>query len=159
MAVVWAAVIGALYFAIRRYGRGAWVIGLLVLSHWFLDLPMHRADLPLWFGDASPKLGWGVWNSIVATYVIEFGIYAAGVVTYVRVTRPRDRIGSWGLWAYVIFLAAIYISSNGPPPPSERALALTTLGVWLFVPLAWWIDKHRYYAGRVDIPIEHVTAR
>jgi len=159
MAVVWAAVIGALYFAIRRYGRGAWVIGLLVLSHWFLDLPMHRADLPLWFGDTSPKLGWGVWNSIVATYVIEFGIYAAGVVTYVRVTRPRDRIGSWGLWAYVIFLAAIYISSNGPPPPSERALALTTLGVWLFVPLAWWIDKHRYYAGRVDIPIEHVTAR
>jgi hypothetical protein len=34
MAVVWALIIGGLYFAIRRYGRGAWVVALLVVSHW-----------------------------------------------------------------------------------------------------------------------------
>ncbi|HET7613532.1 MAG TPA: hypothetical protein VFK26_06365 [Gemmatimonadaceae bacterium] len=157
MAVVWAVVIGGIYFAIRRYGRGGWIVGLLVLSHWLLDLPMHRADLPLWFGDSSPKLGWGVWNSLIATYLIEFGIFAVGVYAYARVTRARDRIGSWGLWTYVILLAAVYIGSNGPPPASERALALSALGIWVFVPLAWWVDKHRYYTGRVDIPIEHLT--
>ncbi|HJQ53938.1 MAG TPA: hypothetical protein VJ825_08845 [Gemmatimonadaceae bacterium] len=159
MALVWAVVIGGIYFAIRRYGRGGWIVGLLVLSHWFLDLPMHRADLPLWFGDSSPKFGWGVWNSLIATYLIEFGIYAVGVFAYARVTRARDRIGSWGLWTYVILLAAIYIGSNGPPPASERALALSALGIWVFVPLAWWVDKHRYYTGRVDIPIEHLSGR
>lgn len=159
MAVVWAILIGGIYFAIRRYGRGGLIVGLLVLSHWLLDLPMHRSDLPLWFGDSSPKVGWGWWNAIAVTYVVEFTIYAAGLSLYARSTRPRDRIGRWGLRTYAILLPAIYISSNGPPPPSERALALTTLGVWLFVPLAWWIDKHRYYTGRVDVPIEHVTAR
>ena len=153
MAVVWGALIGAAYMVFRRYPRGAWVVGLLVVSHWFLDLPMHRADLPLWPGASSPKFGLGLWNSLALTYIVEFTIYAVGVSLYARATRPRDRIGSWGLWAYVAVLAILYISGNGAPPPSERALALTTLGVWLFVPWAWWVDKHRYYIGRVEVPI------
>jgi membrane-bound metal-dependent hydrolase YbcI (DUF457 family) len=157
MAVVWALIIGGLYFAIRRYGRGAWVVALLVVSHWLLDLPMHRPDLPLWPGAGSPKFGWGWWNVVAVTYAIEFTIYAAGVSAYARATRPRDWIGRWGFWGYVLLLAGIYIASNGPPPASERALALSALGIWVFVPLAWWVDKHRYYTGRVDIPIEHLT--
>src|SRR5919112_1422767 len=70
MAIVWGALIGALYFAARRFGRAAWVVGLLVVSHWFLDLPMHAADLPLTPGSGA-KFGWGLWNSITATYIIE----------------------------------------------------------------------------------------
>ena len=143
MAVVWGIVIGALYFAIRRYGRGAWVIALLVLSHWLLDLPMHRKDLPLWPGDMSPKFGWGLWNSVGVTYIIEFTIYLVGVSVYTRATRPVDRIGRWGWWIYTVLLAALFLASNGSPPPSVRALATTALGIWLFVPWAWWIDKHR----------------
>jgi hypothetical protein len=95
MAVVWGILIGGVYFLFRRYGRGAWVMGLLVVSHWFLDLPMHRSDLPLWPGASSPKVGWGAWNSISATYAIEFAIYAIGIALYLRGTRARDRIGSW----------------------------------------------------------------
>ena len=158
MAVVWGILIGAVYFLLRRYVRGAWVMGLLVVSHWFLDLPMHRADLPLWPGESSPKLGWGVWNSIAATYAIEFAIYAIGIALYLRATRARDRIGSWGLWTYILVLAILYVVSNdSPPPPSERALAWSALGIWLFVPWAWWVDKHREYVGRIPIPIEHPT--
>jgi hypothetical protein len=149
MALVWGVLIGAVYLLLSRYPKGAWIVGLLVVSHWFLDLPMHRQDLPLWPGASSPKLGWGLWNSIALTYIIEFTIYFAGVSMYARVTRPRDRIGRWGFWAYVVVLALLYVSSNGPPPPSVRALAWTTLGVWLFVPWAWWVDKHRYYIGRI----------
>lgn len=143
MAVVWGILIGGAYFLLRRYGRGAWILGALVVSHWFLDVPMHARDLPLWPAASSPKVGWGFWNSVVLTYVIEFTIYAAGISMYVRATRARDRIGSWGLWAYVVVLAAIFVSSNGPPPPSAEALAWMTLGVWLFVPWAWWVDRHR----------------
>ena len=147
MAIVWAAIIGGIYFASRRYGRGAWIVGLLVVSHWLLDVPMHAKDLPLtpW---SDTKLGWGLWNSVSATYVIEFAIYAIGIAIYLRATRARDKIGSWGLWIYIIVLAGIFVSSNGPPPPSERALALTTLFIWLFVPWAYWVDKHRYTVVR-----------
>ena len=157
MALVWGVLIGGVYFLLRRYGRGAWILGALVVSHWFLDLPMHRPDLPLWPGASSPKLGLGLWNSIILTYVIELSIYAAGVFMYARVTRARDALGRWGFWVYVVVLAIIYVSSNGPPPPNERVLAWTTLGIWLFVPWAWWVDKHRYYIGRVDIPLGHVA--
>jgi hypothetical protein len=143
MAVVWGILIGGAYFLLRRYGRGAWILGALVVSHWFLDVPMHARDLPLWPGVSSPKVGWGLWNSVVLTYVIEFTIYAVGISMYVRATQARDRIGSWGLWAYIVVLAAIFVSSNGPPPPSAKALAWMTLGVWLFVPWAWWVDRHR----------------
>jgi len=157
MAVVWGILVGGAYFLLRHYGRGASIVGALVVSHWFLDLPMHRADLPLWPGASSPKVGWGIWNSIPATYVIEFAIYAIGIALYLRATRARDRIGSWGLWAYILVLAILYIMSNGSPPPSERALAWSALGIWLFVPWAWWVDKHREYVGRISIPIERPT--
>src|SRR3954465_3385763 len=149
MALVWGALIGGFYFLLRRYGRGAWVVGLLVVSHWLLDLPMHRGDLPLWVSVHSPKFGWGLWNSIALTYIIEFTIFVAGISAYARATRPRDGIGRWGLWSYCLVLALIYLSSNGPPPPSVGALAWTTLGLWLFVPWAWWVDKHRFYIGRI----------
>ncbi len=59
MAIVWGALIGLAYYELRRYGRGAWIMALLVVSHWVLDLPMHRPDLPLWPGANSPKFGWG----------------------------------------------------------------------------------------------------
>jgi membrane-bound metal-dependent hydrolase YbcI (DUF457 family) len=147
MALVWAALIGAIYFASRRYGRGAWILALLVVSHWVLDVPMHAKDLPItpW---SDTKLGWGLWNSLPATYVIEFAIYAIGIAIYLRATRARDKIGVWGLWAYIVVLAAIFLSGNRTPPPSERALALTTLFIWLFVPWAYWVDKHRYTVVR-----------
>jgi hypothetical protein len=143
MAIVWGILIGGVYFLGRRYKRGAWIIGALVVSHWFLDLPMHRPDLPLWPDASSPLVGWGWWNSIAVTVIIELTIFAAGISMYVRSTRAVDKIGSWGLWGYVVVLAAIFFSSSGSPPPSERALAWTTLGIWLFVPWAWWVDKHR----------------
>jgi hypothetical protein len=157
MAIVWGVLVAGAYFLLRRYGRGALIIGALVVSHWFLDLPMHRADLPLWPGASSPKVGWGLWNSIPATHVIEFAIYAIGIALYLRATRARDRVGSWGLWAYILVLAILYVMSNGSPPPSERVLAWTALGIWLFVPWAWWVDKHREYVARLSIPIERPT--
>ena len=143
MAIVWGVVIGALYFAFRKYGRGAWVLALLVVSHWVLDLPMHRKDLPLWPGEASPKFGWGLWGSLAATYIIEFTIFLAGVSAYTRATRPLDRIGRFGWWIYATVLAVLFLASNGSPPPSVNALAWTALGIWLFVPFAYWVDKHR----------------
>jgi membrane-bound metal-dependent hydrolase YbcI (DUF457 family) len=143
MAIVWGAIIGVVYYLLRRYGRGAWVMTALVVSHWLLDLPMHRPDLPLWPGASSPKLGWGWWNSVVLTYLMEFVIYAAGLSFYRLGTRARDRIGSWGFWIYAAVLPVLFVMSNGSPPPSERALAWSALAIWLFVPWAWWVDNHR----------------
>src|SRR5271165_6989480 len=59
--VVAGVVFGLVVWVVRREARSAVVTGLLVPSHWFLDLPFHRPDLPVWPG--GPKLGFGLWNS------------------------------------------------------------------------------------------------
>ena len=154
MAVVWGALLGGVYAGARRYGRGAWVVGAAVVSHWLLDLPMHRPDLQLWPGSPA-RVGFGLWNSVAATVALEIGLLALGALVYVRTTRARDRVGSWGLWAMLVVLAGGYLSTlNGPPPPSERALAITTLGLWLFVPWAVWVDRHR----EPTVPVGAATA-
>jgi hypothetical protein len=158
LSIVWGILLGGAYYMVRRDSRGALVIGLLVVSHWFLDLPMHVRDLPLWPGASSPKVGWGLWASVAATYVIEFAIFAAGISAYVRATRARDRIGRWGLWVYVLVLAILYVMSNGSPPPSVNALAWSALGIWLFAPWAWWVDRHREYIGWISIPAPSATS-
>ena len=142
-AMLWGSLIGGAYFAIRKYGRGAWVAGVLVVSHWLLDVPMHRPDLPLWPG-SHMLVGAGLWRSVPITIVIEIGLLAAGLMIYLRTTRARDAIGRWGLWVLVSVLTLLFLSATlGPPPPNERVLAFGGLALWLFVPWSWWVDRHR----------------
>jgi membrane-bound metal-dependent hydrolase YbcI (DUF457 family) len=143
MAVVWGALFGLLYFVLRRYPPGAWLVGAAVASHWLLDAVVHRPDLPLWPGSAV-RIGAGMWSSIAATIIVELTLFAGGLVVYVHTTRARDRIGSWGLGAMVAVLVLIFAGGlSGSPPPSEQALAITTLGLWVFVPWGYWVDRHR----------------
>lgn len=143
MLCVWGSAFGLLYFALRRYVRGSWIVGGLVVSHWLLDLVVHGPDLPLWPGSPM-RVGLGLWNSIPGTLVVEFGLLVFGAVVYVRTTTARDRIGSWGLWAMLLLLAAVLISGFvSPPPPDATTMAYSALGLWLFVPWGYWVDRHR----------------
>jgi hypothetical protein len=36
-----------------------------------------------------------------------------------------------------------------PPPPSVTAVSATALGMWLFVALAYYVDRHREPIGRI----------
>jgi hypothetical protein len=84
-AMLLSAVFGGL-FALRYGRRSAGVLGLVALSHWVLDLPMHRADMPLLPGGAGglPALGFGLWRYPVASAVLELGIVLTGAVLYGR---------------------------------------------------------------------------
>jgi membrane-bound metal-dependent hydrolase YbcI (DUF457 family) len=143
MALLWGGLLGGGYHVFRRYPRGAAAIAAAVVSHWFLDLSMHRPDLPLWPG-SSTKLGLGLWNSMAATIVVELALLAAGVVIYIGVTRPRDNMGTRALGALVAVLLLIFFGSLfAPPPTSERTIAMMSLALWIFVPWGYWIDANR----------------
>ena len=147
-ALVWGLLLSAIYFVMRRDRRSAIVVGLLVVSHWILDLPMHRPDLPPWPGSAT-RVGLGAWRSIPLTIVLELAFFLGGLAIYLRTTRARDRIGSWALWAMVVVLLLILASGFiSAPPPNERAVGFGALGLWLFVPWGYWIDRHREVVGR-----------
>lgn len=140
--VTWGALIGAFY-AWRKSARGAVVVGVCVVSHWFLDLLVHYPDLPVAPGTGA-KLGFGLWDSLPATLAVEFLLFGAGVWLYARHTVARGRAGRIGLWLLTGFLAAIYLGNLfGPPPPDVTALAWGAQAQWLLVAFGYWLDSHR----------------
>jgi hypothetical protein len=143
----WAALVGGSYFAMYREKRAALVIVLLVVSHWFLDLVVHRPDLPLAPG-VEARVGLGLWNSLPAALVVELGIFFAGCWLYARCTRARDAAGRWGFAGLVAFLLVIQVANLfGPPPPNVAAIAWAGHAQWLLVLWAFWLDRHREYRG------------
>ncbi len=142
LAVVWGIAVGGVYWAVRRYRTGALVVGAAVVSHWVLDLVVHRPDLPLVPG--GPKVGLGLWNSLPATLAVEAAIFLVGLAIYLRCTRAADRVGRYGLWALVVFLVVVYVGNvTGPPPSSVQAVAWLGQAQWLIIVFAYWIDAHR----------------
>jgi hypothetical protein len=116
---------------------------LLVLSHWVLDVIVHRPDLPLAPG-SDFRLGLGLWNSVPATLAAEFILFAIGAAVYLKSTIARDRIGSIGTWVLLLFLPLVELANVlGPPPPSVRAVTWSAQALWLVVAWGYWVDHHR----------------
>jgi membrane-bound metal-dependent hydrolase YbcI (DUF457 family) len=136
----WAIVLGAGYFAWARDRRAALVVAALVLSHWLLDAIVHRPDLLLLPG-SHWAVGFGLWQSPIATLLVELGLFAFGTLLYLRATAGARR---WPLWTLVALLVVIYFGNLfGPPPPSIAAVGWVGQAQWLFVLAAWWIDHER----------------
>ena len=143
-AVVWGLIFGIVYFAIKKDLRSAVWCGLLVPSHWILDLIVHRPDLPLFPGSSSPLVGLGLWNSVYGTIIIEGGIFLAGVYLYFKTTKPKNKAGSISLWALVIFLLLIYFMNIfGPAPDSVNSIGYVGLSQFILIAWAYWIDRNR----------------
>lgn len=139
----WSALFGAIYFGLKRSTRGAIVLGVALFSHWFLDFVTHRPDLPLYPGSAT-SVGLGLWNSVAGTIIVEGLLFIVGVAIYTRITKAKDKIGSYAFWALIGFFVIINIGTIiGPPPPDEMSLAIVALAQWMFIPWGYWIDRHR----------------
>jgi hypothetical protein len=141
--ILWGIVVGGAYYLIKKSWKAALVVGLAVVSHWFLDLIVHRPDLPLTF-TGSGRVGLGGWNSLPLSLFLELGLLAAGTYVYARFTRATDRIGTYGLAGLVAFLVVIYVANIfGPPPPDVGMIGVAGNASWLFVLWAAWVDRHR----------------
>jgi hypothetical protein len=142
MTLTWSLAVALIYYLVRRYWRGTWVVAVLVASHWVLDYVTHRPDLPLSLHGV--KVGLGLWNHPVLAIGIEVLVFAIGVWLYLKTTRARDRVGRYGFWSLMILLFAGWVATLlSPPPPSAHQLAVGALGIWVVVPWAWWADSHR----------------
>jgi hypothetical protein len=142
-AALWSCAFGLFYVVLKKNTRAAVVVGLVVFSHWILDLITHRPDLPLGTGGGM-HFGLGLWNSIPGTLIAEFGLFAVGVLLYTQTTTAKDRVGSLGFWSLIEVLSLIYVGNvTGPSPPSASIIAVVGNAAWLFVLWAYWIDRHR----------------
>ena len=145
MGVVWSLAGFAVTFLISRDRRTGIVVGLLVFSHWVLDWISHPMgmgrelppDLPLLF-EGSPKVGLGLYNSIAAAVITDFGLLIGGSVIYLVSTRAKNRTGKWAFWLLVVFIFVMALPAAVP----DLAI-LSTLALALLLPLGSWVDRHR----------------
>ncbi len=152
MVFCWALIFGIVYYLIKKNMNGAVILGLLVLSHWILDLLVHLPDLPLYPGGI--KFGMGLWNYPVISFVLESLIFISGIYLYLSTTRAKNKSGTFAFWSLVIFLSAIYLMNVfSSPPPSVEAIGYAGLLQWLFIPWAYWIDKNRVTILKQDTKI------
>jgi hypothetical protein len=142
LAIIWGVVAALLYLVMRRSMRGGIVMGVVVVSHWFLDLIVHRPDLPLYPG--STKFGLGLWSSKSGTVLVEMVLFFVGLGIYFNVTETRNNNGDRRLGCLLLVLLGIYIGTLfGPVPTSINAIAWAGQAQWILICWGYWIDRHR----------------
>lgn len=137
-AVVWGLLLGIVYFLVTKNKKGSMILGLLVISHWILDLITHRPDLPL-SPFSESKFGFGLWNYPVFEMIIEISIFLLGAWLYFKTSFFKRKI--W-FWALIVFLLVAHIMNLvGPPPPNTTVVAWSANLMWIIILWAWWIEK------------------
>ncbi len=150
MSVVWGLLVYVLVmwlpmFKSLRGTKAALIMGAVTLSHWFLDLLVHRPDLPLSLGD-SHKVGFGLWNSMAATVALEASLLLGGLWIYLRATKPDGKRGRFGIFVLCVVLLLVFTLTtvSQQPPPSGQTMAVTGFFMYLVIcGIAGWLDKRR----------------
>lgn len=144
MDALWATLLAGAYFLWRRSTKGALLLFVLVLSHWPLDVIAHKPDMPLAPG-VERLLGIGLWTNIPATIIVEGGLWALGIVLYLRATKPRRRLGNYVFWSVVVLLTLIWYNNiAGTPPPNARTASVFSFIYFsLVVAWAYWTNRLR----------------
>jgi hypothetical protein len=139
----WGLAFGLVYRMTTGYGRGALVVAGLVASHWVLDLVVHIPDLPLIPG-GGPLLGFGLWNSVIGTVVVESFLLAAGLWIYLRTSPPHTVARTVAFWVLIAFIVVVGNMHGTPPDP--KTIAWGALIGWLLPLWAWWADSGKHVA-------------
>jgi hypothetical protein len=125
----------------------SWV-GIAVLSHWILDLLVHRPDLPLY--DDTAKVGLGLWNYPGISLALEALVLVSGLCLYLKKTQGRTRVGRYGPVMFAVLMFAMQVAMLfAPLPPSSAAVATSALAAYVaFAAVAAWIDRQRASEGQ-----------
>lgn len=148
--ILWAIVAAGLFSLVFRKApkAGAVIFGLLVFSHWAMDLLVHKPDLPIWFG--MQKLGFGLWENVALANVLELGFFLAATVYYLSRTVAKNTIGKYYPVVFLALMFAIHaVGQTMPTPASMTEVAISALVSYiLMVLLAGGLDKTRRIKSR-----------
>jgi len=125
--------------------KPALLVALAVLSHWLLDIPVHRPDLPLY--DDMDKIGLGLWNYPVWAFLLEIALFFGCMLMYLRTTRATGKGGRYGFLAFGLVLAVIQAGIVFAPVPgwlTTDIVAVTLLTYYIATAaVVWWLGRTR----------------
>ncbi len=138
--LLWSALLAICFIRIKPSPRSAVIVFLVSASHWFLDVLVHRRDVPLTLtGDIA--VGFGLWNSPLAWFMAEglFFLFAAGF--YMR------RMPNAGKRPFKLFLLSaaivhgVIFSLHSLPQMSMALLGFVALLHLGFIVLGFLADR------------------
>jgi hypothetical protein len=121
------------------------LMGVAVLSHWFLDLIVHTQDLPL-LSDNSTKVGFGLWNNAKATYLLETVLLLGGLGLYLKSTKGTTFVGKYGMIIFVVLMILINVGIIFGPPFGTDIIIVSISGLlmyFIFTGVALGLDRKR----------------
>lgn len=141
MGLVWGGLLAMAWFLQRRNRRGAGVLFAAVVSHWVLDVIGHRPDMPV----APPAmwlLGFGLWNSLAATVIVEGGFWLVALILYIRATRSKSWTGAFVFWPGVVVFTLLWWGNitQGIEPDPVKAGVGGLIVFSLMIGWAYWTN-------------------
>lgn len=141
-----------IWFLTRNLVAATWG-AIVVVSHWFLDLLVHRPDLTIAGGET--KYGLGLWNAPAVEMPLEIGLVLLAYLYYIGRTKgplvpPLILLGTM-----LVFQALDWF---GPQP--QRAgfgmyfMALLSYGI--LAVLAFWVQSTRWHKNQVGLAVATV---
>jgi membrane-bound metal-dependent hydrolase YbcI (DUF457 family) len=119
---VWAAGFALLIWLFTGNRIGAMIGGLVVLSHWFLDLLVHAPDLTL--AGSLPKLGFALWNYPMIEMPLELAITFGALAFFVARTRPIALSSKFVLVLLAILLGVFQVVNWFTPEPETATMGM-----------------------------------
>jgi hypothetical protein len=145
-AFVWAAGFALLIWLWQRNWTGAFIGGVVVLSHWFLDFLVHAPDMTLAGG--AHKMGLGLWNHPATEMALEAALLLVSAALYLGATMAVAGKSRFAVPVLLILMVVVQVWNWFGPQPTEVSaeLPLTALFAFgLFTTLAFWAGKSRMH--------------
>lgn len=124
--------------------KTALVMATAVLSHFILDAIVHNPDIDL-LGNGAYKVGLGLWNYPLVSYIVEAVLLVTGLWIYLGATKSKSSSRKYGmpiLGAILLILNAI--NAFGSPSASVEYFGMTMLAVYVgTIVAAFWLDRKR----------------
>ena len=147
-AMLWGGGTTVIIWPLMKSRTAGLIAGGVVVSHWFVDLLVHRPDLTL--AGSPPPLGLGLWNHPFIEMPLELGLVGASLGFYLSRTKHVAGTAAHWPWTLAGVMLAVQLYNWLSPEPEvlDASFPLTALAAFgLFAWLAYKTAQTRTLKG------------
>jgi hypothetical protein len=138
--LAWAAAFGIIISVWLKNRTASLIAAAVVLSHWFLDVLVHGADMTLTGGPS--RFGLGLWNHPMIEMPLEIALTMGALWYYAK------RTGGWRTPVTVLAVALLAVQALNwfSPAPTEMSVEMPISALLAFAVLtaiAAWVARGR----------------
>lgn len=137
--ILWGIGAALAVYGLTKNRTAAFVMATVVVSHWFIDLLVHRPDLTLM--GSPPPMGLGLWNYPLIEMPLELGLIGAALGFYLSRTRQIAGCAKHWPWTLAAVLVIVQLYNWLAPEPEVMAASVPISGLLAYFLFAWLAYK------------------